>query len=146
MNEEFSDLMQQRLEKVRELRAKNINPYPIRYKRDTTAAAIKDGFDEANPKQVRVAGRIRSKRVMGKATFAHIEDLSGSVQIYATADHLGAEAYDFFTTLDLGDKSAWRKNLPHQARGNLGGSAILHAAVQEHQAASGRQGEGRKAL
>ncbi len=103
MNEEFSDLMQQRLEKVRELRAKNINPYPIRYKRDTTAAAIKDGFDEANPKQVRVAGRIRSKRVMGKATFAHIEDLSGSVQIYATADHLGAEAYDFFTTLDLGD-------------------------------------------
>lgn len=103
MSEETSDLFQQRLEKISVLKSRNINPYPVRFKRTITAGEIREQFDEANPKQVITAGRLRSKRVMGKASFGHIEDLSGAVQIYATPDHLGGEAYELFKMLDLGD-------------------------------------------
>ncbi len=103
MSEDINDLILQRIEKVKALKAKGINPYPIRFKRTHTASQIKEMFTEGQELQVVAAGRIKSKRVMGKASFAHIEDLSGLVQIYARVDRIGDEKYEFFKTLDLGD-------------------------------------------
>lgn len=103
MSEDINDLIVQRIEKVKALRAKGINPYPIRFKRTHTAAQIKELFTEGQELQVKAAGRIKSKRVMGKASFAHIEDLSGLIQVYARLDRMGDEQYELFKTLDLGD-------------------------------------------
>jgi lysyl-tRNA synthetase class 2 len=103
MIEDINDLVVQRIEKVKALRAKGINPYPIRFKRTHTAAQIKETFSEGQELQVKAAGRIKSKRVMGKASFAHIEDISGLVQVYARLDRMGDEKYELFKTLDLGD-------------------------------------------
>ena len=103
MTEDINDLVVQRIEKVKALRAKGINPYPIRFKRTHTAAQIKETFSEGQELQVKAAGRIKSKRVMGKASFAHIEDISGLVQVYARLDRIGDEKYELFKTLDLGD-------------------------------------------
>jgi len=103
MADDINDLVLQRIEKVKQLRTKGINPYPIRYKPTHTAQAIKEQFGEEDKRLVTAAGRIKSKRVMGKASFAHIEDASGLIQVYTRLDRLGEEKYELFKTLDLGD-------------------------------------------
>lgn len=103
MSEETSDLIRQRVEKVNDMREKGINPYPIRYKRTHFSASIMADFDDENPVDVSIAGRIKSKRVMGKASFAHLEDKLGTIQMYARRDTLGEEKYSLFKTFDLGD-------------------------------------------
>ena len=103
MADDINDLVLQRIEKVRQLRTKGINPYPIRYKPTHTAQAIKEQFGEEDKLLVKASGRIKSKRVMGKASFAHIEDTSGLIQVYTRLDRLGEEKYELFKTLDLGD-------------------------------------------
>ncbi len=103
MNEERSELIQQRIQKVQSLRQKGINPYPVRFGRENNAREIKDGFREDEQKQAAIAGRIRSKRVMGKASFIHVEDHTGTIQVYARMDDLGEEKYEIFKTFDLGD-------------------------------------------
>jgi len=103
MSEETSDLIRQRVEKVSDMREKGINPYPIRYKRTHFSANIMADFDDENPVDVSIAGRIKSKRVMGKASFAHLEDRLGTIQMYARRDTLGEEKYSLFKTFDLGD-------------------------------------------
>jgi len=103
MSEETSDLIRQRVEKVNDMREKGINPYPIRYKRTHFSANIMADFDDENPVDVSIAGRIKSKRVMGKASFAHLEDKLGTIQMYARRDTLGEEKYSLFKTFDLGD-------------------------------------------
>jgi lysyl-tRNA synthetase class 2 len=60
-------------------------------------------FDEMEGQQVTLAGRIMSKRIMGKASFAHILDARGQIQIYIQINELGMEAYETFKTYDLGD-------------------------------------------
>jgi len=103
MADDINDLVLQRIEKVKQLRTKGINPYPIRYKPTHTAQAIKEQFGEEDKLLVKASGRIKSKRVMGKASFAHIEDASGLIQVYTRLDRLGEEKYELFKTLDLGD-------------------------------------------
>ncbi|MCU0822014.1 MAG: lysine--tRNA ligase [Spirochaetes bacterium] len=103
MNEEISDLIKQRIEKIQLLKEKGINPYPVRYMRENMAQDIKDKFVDDKPADVNFAGRLKSKRVMGKASFAHVEDSSGIIQIYAKQERLGEEQYNIFKTLDLGD-------------------------------------------
>lgn len=103
MSEELSDLIQQRIEKLKDLKGRGINPYPIRYNRDSLAEEIKQSYTDGMERQVAIAGRIRSKRVMGKASFAHVEDGSGSIQVYARKDEIGDELYEIFKMLDLGD-------------------------------------------
>jgi len=103
MNAETSDLIAQRIEKVNALRQKGINPYPVRFARTALAKEIKDTFVDGEERVVAIGGRIRTRRLMGKASFANIEDLSGSIQIYAKRDAPGAEAYERYTGLDLGD-------------------------------------------
>ncbi len=103
MSEEFNDIMRQRIEKVEHLRAKNINPYPIRFPRDSHTADIIAKHSDEKPVSASAAGRIRSRRMMGKASFTHIEDITGTIQLYFKQDALGPDKYEIFKSLDLGD-------------------------------------------
>ncbi len=103
MSDEINDLVRQRIEKIEQYRHRGVNPYPPRYRRTHAAEEAKGEFREDEKNRVSVAGRLRSKRVMGKASFAHLEDQSGTVQLYARRDDLGEERYELFKSLDLGD-------------------------------------------
>ncbi len=103
MSEELNDIMRQRFAKVDELRAKKINPYPIRFPRDSYAADVIAKHTDEAPVTAHVAGRIRSRRMMGKASFTHIEDITGTIQLYFKQDALGPEKYEIFKLTDLGD-------------------------------------------
>jgi len=103
MKEDLSDLIKQRLDKIHLLKNENINPYPARFKREHFAMEIKDSFIDGESPEVKIAGRIRAKRMMGKASFANIEDFSGNIQIYARKDNIGDKKYDIYKTLDIGD-------------------------------------------
>ena len=106
---EFTELERQRVEKLERLQARGIEPYPRRVKRTHTVAeaiAALEAAEAAGEKgpQVAVTGRLRSMRVMGKVTFAHIEDGSGSIQLFLRINNVGEETYDMFKRdLDLGD-------------------------------------------
>ena len=108
MTTESSDQREQRLKKLAGLRAEGIDPYPARFScTHTTVQAIQafvahEGQGEAPV--VRVAGRIMALRSMGKATFVHIQDGTGRLQLYLRQDHVGEPAYQFFgKSFDLGD-------------------------------------------
>jgi lysyl-tRNA synthetase class 2 len=109
MLEDLSDQVQQRMLKLQRLRERGIRPYPARTRRSHTAAEAIAAFEEAeaaggDSPVVQVTGRLRAIRVMGKSTFAHIEDGSGRIQIYFKRDDLGEEAYETFKRdFDLGD-------------------------------------------
>jgi len=101
--------MEDRRRKMEELRRAGIDPYGKRFSRTHLAqeiinefAAVED-FDAVENREVRIAGRIMSLRAHGKASFAHLLDLSGQIQVYAKIDALGDESYQRFTGLDLGD-------------------------------------------
>lgn len=104
MNEMPSDIRSQRIEKIEALRTAGINPYPNRFKPDISVNEVLEKFSEDTPLHVILAGRLKSKRVMGKASFGHIEDMSGQIQLYAARDVIGEELYSLFKTLDLGDR------------------------------------------
>ncbi len=103
MSEEYNELIRQRIEKVEKLRAMRINPYPVRYRRDSTAAEVVSKHRDDAPVSASLAGRIRSRRLMGKASFTHIEDMSGTIQLYFRQDVLGNDKYELFKLTDLGD-------------------------------------------
>ncbi|MDD4239044.1 MAG: lysine--tRNA ligase [Desulfotomaculaceae bacterium] len=101
--EDLNELMQVRREKLAELREKGIEPYGGRFIRTHQAGEILDHFAELEDQSVIVAGRIMSRRGMGKATFAHIQDGSRQVQVYMRLNDIGQEAYELFGKLDIGD-------------------------------------------
>ena len=109
MLENLGDQVQQRLAKLRQLRERGVDPYPARVLRShTNAQAIRaleqSEADDSPAPFVHVVGRIRALRIMGRSTFAHIEDGSGRLQIYLRQDDLGEEAYTSFKRdFDLGD-------------------------------------------
>ncbi|NLW92783.1 MAG: lysine--tRNA ligase [Syntrophomonadaceae bacterium] len=98
-----SELKQVRLDKLEELRAAGVEPFGQKYERDTMTQQITDDFDTFEGREVRIAGRIMSKRRHGKAGFANLQDLSGQIQLYIRQDDLGEEKYDLFKKLDMGD-------------------------------------------
>lgn len=98
---EFNDLILQRIQKVQELKSKGINPYPIRFFPNAYSKDLIDNYQENT--SYKLAGRLHAKRVMGKASFGHLKDKKGLIQIYATRDDLGEEQYSLFKSLDLGD-------------------------------------------
>lgn len=107
---ERSEIDAVRREKLDTLRSWGIDPFGQKFDRTDHAGDIHSRYDdkeneelEAVPIEVRVAGRIMTKRVQGKAGFAHIQDLTGRIQIYVRLDHVGEEAYKVFTLADLGD-------------------------------------------
>ena len=101
--EDLNELMQVRREKLSELRAKGIEPYGGRFICTHQAGEILDHFAEFEDQRVVVAGRMMSRRGMGKATFAHIQDGSRKIQIYLRLNDIGPEAYELFGKLDIGD-------------------------------------------
>ena len=93
-----------RLEKLNHLIAEGHNPYEIvRYDRTHLSGEILANFDSLENQTVSIAGRMMSRRVMGKASFAHIQDLNGRIQIYVRRDDVGEEAYKAFKSYDIGD-------------------------------------------
>ena len=93
-----------RREKLQRLMDAGDSPYLItRFERDHRSGQILSGYEALEGQTVSVAGRMISRRVMGKASFAHILDRDGQIQIYARRDDLGEAAYDAFKEFDLGD-------------------------------------------
>ncbi len=103
--EKLSDLERQRHIKLERIRKRGIVPYPPRVQRSHTAAEAVREFETGEPeREISLVGRLMSIRVMGKSTFAHIEDGSGRIQVYLRRDTLGEEAYEFFKRdFDIGD-------------------------------------------
>ena len=100
----LTDVLRVRREKLAELQAAGKDPFQItKYDRTHSAEDVKNNFDTLENKEVSVAGRIMSKRVMGKASFCHVQDLGGTLQCYVCRDSLGEEEYKSFKKLDIGD-------------------------------------------
>ncbi|MBS7175743.1 MAG: lysine--tRNA ligase, partial [Clostridiales bacterium] len=100
----MSEFLKVRREKLAELRENGKDPFQITtYHVDAYAKDINDKFDEYEGKMVSIAGRIMSKRGMGKAGFIDVADHSGRVQSYVRKDHVGDEAYADFKKYDIGD-------------------------------------------
>jgi len=100
----LSEILQIRRDKLAELRAAGKDPFTIReFPRTHLAGEILGNFAELEGKQVSVAGRLISKRIMGKASFAHILDSSDRIQVYLRRDDLGDETYAEFKQMDIGD-------------------------------------------
>ena len=102
--QDINSLLRVRREKLRELQDSGRDPFRI-MKYDVThhSSDVKDNFDELEGSAVSVAGRIMSKRVMGKASFCHIQDLKGTIQCYVARDSIGEEEYKLFKKMDIGD-------------------------------------------
>lgn len=97
-------LLKVRREKLAELQANGNDPFQIT-KYDVTAhtADIKDNFETLEGTSVSVAGRMMSKRVMGKASFCNVQDLKGNIQVYVARDAIGEDPYKAFKKMDIGD-------------------------------------------
>ncbi len=97
-------LLKVRRDKLKELQESGNDPYQIRkYEVDAHSSEIRDNFEEMEGKTVRIAGRLMFKRVMGKASFCNVQDLKGSIQVYAARDLLGEDSYKAFKKMDIGD-------------------------------------------
>ena len=93
-----------RQEKLKALQEEGKDPFVItKYDQTHHSADVKDDFEALEGKTVRVAGRMMSKRVMGKASFCNIQDLKGNIQSYVARDSIGEEEYKGFKKLDIGD-------------------------------------------
>ena len=102
--ENLNDILKARREKLENLIATGKNPFEIvKFDKNAYAKVIKDNYDEYADKKVRIAGRLISKRVMGKASFGHVLDGTGSIQLYVSRDSLGEENYAEFKKYDIGD-------------------------------------------
>jgi lysyl-tRNA synthetase class 2 len=100
---DLNELLVVRRGKLDELKARGIDPFGARFSRTHKAQEITGRFPELENQGVVIAGRIMTKRNMGKATFAHVQDVSGQVQIYVRVNEVGEEQYDLFTHMDIGD-------------------------------------------
>ena len=102
--QDLNKLLKVRREKLAELQENGKDPFQIvKYDATHHSQEIKDAFDELEGKSVSVAGRIMSKRVMGKASFCNIQDLKGNIQSYVARDNIGEESYKDFKKMDIGD-------------------------------------------
>ena len=99
----LKEIINFRLQKLKKLRESGIDPYPHNFKRSNYSSELKDDFDSFENKDVVIAGRIMALRKMGKASFFHLEDLNGRIQVYIKKDDVGEFQYDMFKLLDIGD-------------------------------------------
>ena len=102
--QDLNQLLKVRREKLAELQENGKDPFQIT-KYDVThhSMEVKDAFEELEGKSVSLAGRMMSKRVMGKASFCSIQDLQGSIQSYVARDNIGEDHYKDFKKMDIGD-------------------------------------------
>ena len=102
--QDLNQLRKVRREKLAELQQNGRDPFVItKYDQTHHSQEIKDNFEELEGKQVSIAGRMMSKRVMGKASFCNVQDLKGNIQSYVARDSIGEENYKEFKKLDVGD-------------------------------------------
>ena len=102
--QQVSELLQIRRDKLTELQEAGRDPFrETRFERDATSAGIKDAFEDYENKQVSIAGRIMSKRGMGKAIFCHIQDREGQIQLYVRKDAVTETEFADFRKYDVGD-------------------------------------------
>ncbi len=100
----LSEILRVRREKLAALQAEGKDPFQItKYNVTHHSAEIAAQFDALEGKEVSIAGRLMSKRVMGKASFCHVQDLQGTIQAYVARDFVGEEAYAAFKKFDIGD-------------------------------------------
>ena len=101
---DLNQLRKVRREKLAELQANGKDPFVItKYDQTHHSLEIKENFEELAGKEVSIAGRMMSKRVMGKASFCNVQDLQGNIQSYVARDSIGEEAYKEFKKMDVGD-------------------------------------------
>ena len=101
---DMNQLMKVRREKLEKLQQEGKDPFRItKFNRTHTSKEIIDNYDELEGKDVTIAGRIMSKRIMGKASFCHIQDSTGKIQSYVSINDLGEESYKDFKEDDIGD-------------------------------------------
>ncbi len=100
----LGDLLAVRRQKLSDLQAEGKDPFVIT-KYDVTyhSADVKENYSELEGKEVSIAGRLMSKRVMGKASFCNVQDLQGTIQCYVARDSIGVEEYQGFKKFDIGD-------------------------------------------
>ena len=104
VQQDVNELRQVRVDKLQALQAEGNDPFVItKYDWTHHSAVVKENYDELEGKTVCVAGRMMSKRIMGKASFCNIKDLKGNIQSYVARDSLGEEEYKAFKKLDIGD-------------------------------------------
>lgn len=101
---ELSELLQIRRDKLADLQGRGKDPFQItKYEVSHHSQEIKDAVSQLEGQVVSIAGRLMSKRVMGKASFCHVQDLRGTIQIYVARDMIGDEEYQDFKKYDIGD-------------------------------------------
>lgn len=101
---DLNQLLKIRRSKLKELQEQDQDPFVItKFEVSNLSKEILEQFEALEGKEVTVAGRIMTKRIMGKASFCHIQDKSGKIQAYVKKDELGDEAYSVFKHYDLGD-------------------------------------------
>ena len=101
---DLHQLLKVRREKLAELQAEGKDPFRItKYDVTVHSTDVKEQYAEYEGKEVTIAGRMMSKRVMGKASFCDVQDLKGTIQCYVSRDDLGEDAYKDFKKLDIGD-------------------------------------------
>ena len=102
--EDLTEVLRVRREKLAKLQEMGKDPFvQSRYDRTNYSMDIKNNFEEMEGKVVKIAGRIMSKRLQGKAGFIDIQDQEGRIQCYVRKDRIGEEEYDLFKTYDIGD-------------------------------------------
>ena len=104
LQEDLTEVLRVRREKLAKLQEMGRDPFvQSRYDRTNYSMDIKNNFEEMEGKVVKIAGRIMSKRLQGKAGFIDIQDQEGRIQCYVRKDRIGEEEYDLFKTYDIGD-------------------------------------------
>src|SRR5690554_3056629 len=108
--EELNDQIIVRRNKMEELREKGVDPFGKRFERTHLSGDLFEIYGDLDREELQekgaeatIAGRVMTKRIKGKAGFAHIQDLKGQIQIYVRKDDIGEEAYEIFKKTDLGD-------------------------------------------
>ena len=102
--EKLNEVLKIRREKLEALVEAGKDPFAItKYDRTHHSSDIKENFEELEGKEVSVAGRLMSKRIMGKASFCNVQDLKGNIQSYVARDAVGEDEYSAFKKLDIGD-------------------------------------------
>ena len=102
--QDLSEILQVRREKLSALQSENRDPFQeTKFTVSHHAQEIKDHFDSLEGSQVTIAGRLMSKRGMGKVSFCDLQDKSGRIQLYARKDEMDEDAYNRFKKYDIGD-------------------------------------------
>ena len=101
---DMNNLMKVRREKLDKLKDEGKNPFELtKFNRTHTSKNIIDNYEDLENKDVIIAGRLMAKRIMGKASFCHIQDSDGKIQSYVSINDLGEESYKHFKEYDIGD-------------------------------------------